>query len=88
MLMELFADMDAGSNPDTVVFPWIPTPSRVQRTLAGARLYRMINNVVNWRQSQNIRLDDPLQVLIDKNFGITDMTRVRTLHHPNAASFF
>ncbi|KIJ58905.1 hypothetical protein HYDPIDRAFT_101775 [Hydnomerulius pinastri MD-312] len=74
-LMRIFADLEAGSKPTSVILPWMPTPSRLRRTFAGAKLYRMISVVVEKRKREERREDDPLQVLIDKKFSLVEITR-------------
>ncbi|KAJ7572136.1 cytochrome P450 [Mycena floridula] len=73
--MRIFADLEAGSTPTSIIMSWIPTPSRIRRTLAGAKLYRMIDGVVRDRKRQRREEDDPLQVLIDKNLSVVEITR-------------
>lgn len=76
---QIFKDLEAGSSPSAILFPWFPTPARVRRTLAGAKLYSMISGVVQARKKQNRREDDPLQVLIDKDLSLVEITRVSVL---------
>lgn len=75
--MKIFNRMEAGSTPTSIILPWIPTPSRFGRLLAGRDLYMMISNVVKARKREGRREDDPMQVLIDKGMSLVDITRVR-----------
>ncbi|KAG7093008.1 hypothetical protein E1B28_009307 [Marasmius oreades] len=74
-LMSIFERLEAGSTPTGLILPWLPTPARVGRTIAGAQLYTMISKVVRNRQQHDIRREDPLQALIDKKFPMADITR-------------
>ncbi|KAF8521739.1 cytochrome P450 [Hysterangium stoloniferum] len=74
-LMKIFDRMEAGSKPTSILFPWVPTPARIGRLLAGGELYKMINDVVQTRKTEGRHEDDPLQALIDKEFSLIDITR-------------
>ena len=49
-----------------IVLPWFPSPNLIKRTIAGARLYFMLNRIVSKRMNSGIREDDPLQDMIDR----------------------
>lgn len=74
--MNIFRRLEEGSGPSSLVFSWLPTPSRVRRLLAGYELYSLIRDVVNERKSMGRAAKDPLQVLIDQNFSLVEITRV------------
>ncbi|KAJ7759237.1 cytochrome P450 [Mycena metata] len=65
-LMDIFARLEEGSTPSALIFPWIPTPTRFRRIIAGLRLYRMMKNLVKERESAEVDVDDPLQNLINE----------------------
>lgn len=75
-LIHIFKRLEEGSTPSAIILPWIPTPARVRRFVAGAKLYMMFNEVVEVRKREGRREDDPLQTLIDKNHNVTEITRV------------
>ncbi|GJJ10597.1 hypothetical protein Clacol_004824 [Clathrus columnatus] len=74
-LRQIFKDLEAGSSPSAILFPSLPTPSRISRTLAGIKMYNMINEVIQARKRHDRREDDTLQALIDGNYSPTDITR-------------
>lgn len=74
--MNIFRRLEEGSDPSSLLFSWIPTPSRVRRLLAGHELYSLIRDIVNERKSTGRAAKDPLQVLIDQNFSLVEITRV------------
>lgn len=74
-IRDIFAHIEAGSTPSSIILPWIPTLARVKRFLAGAKLYRMVNDVVSSRKREGRHEDDPMQTLIDKDFTLTQITR-------------
>ena len=62
-----FYEMIEESSTSTgIIFPWLPTPSKIKRTYAGGRLYMIFNNIGNERKKLDKKIDDPLQLLIDK----------------------
>lgn len=64
--LSLFEQVEASSTPTTILFPWLPTPAMVKRTIAGGRLYMILSGIVEKRKKEGTRGDDPLQVLIDE----------------------
>lgn len=76
-LMNIFSKLEHGSTPSSLLFPYFPTPARINRLIAGAQLYKMCNDVVEARRRENRREDDPIQVMMDKNTSMVEITRVR-----------
>ncbi|KAF7356521.1 Cytochrome P450 [Mycena venus] len=74
-LIDIFARLDAGSGPSSLILPWVPTPARVNRVLAGLQLYRITKNLVQERQRLGVDVDDPLQTLIRQNYPTSEMAR-------------
>jgi len=74
-LMDIFKRLEKGSTPAALILPWVPTPARVNRFIAGAQLYKMCSDVVEARRREGRREDDPLQSLMDKQYSIAEITR-------------
>lgn len=74
--LDLFETIEKSATPETVVFPWLPTPALVRRTIAGGRLYLIFKRIVDEREKNQKRDDDPLQFLIDQNDSISDIIQV------------
>jgi hypothetical protein len=62
-----------------ILFPWFPSLAVIKRTIAGTRLYMILNNIVSERQKTGNKRDDPLQFLIDQG---DDMGRIIEVRHP------
>ncbi|KAK1228818.1 hypothetical protein PQX77_008137 [Marasmius sp. AFHP31] len=75
MLMHIFERLEEGSTPSSLILSWIPTFTRVRRTIAGAQLYAMIDKVVRARKRSNVEEDDALQALILENYTMVQITR-------------
>ncbi|KAF1815451.1 cytochrome P450 6A1 [Eremomyces bilateralis CBS 781.70] len=71
--LKAFETIDASTTPSTVIFPWLPTPASVKRMVAGARLYRMVQNIVEARKSAGVRGEDALQFLVDQGDSIAQI---------------
>src|SRR2546423_14109980 len=61
-----FETIEQSGTPAGVIFPWLPTLSKLKRTYAGARLYMLFQSIVNERKKTGKRDDDPLQFMIDQ----------------------
>ncbi|TVY15052.1 Sterol 14-demethylase [Lachnellula arida] len=68
--LQLYETVEASATAATMLFPWFPSPSVVKRTIAGGRLYMIINGIVENRKKTGVRGDDPLQFLIDEGDDI------------------
>jgi len=63
-----------------ILFPWFPSLAVIKRTIAGTRLYMILNNIVSERQETGNKRDDPLQFLIDQG---DDMGRIIEVRYPS-----
>lgn len=61
-----FQRVERNFSPADAIIPWLPTPSKVVRTIAGAQLYMDVKKIMDQRQATGIRHDDSLQMLIDQ----------------------
>lgn len=75
--LKLYETIDGSATPTAIMFPWFPSPAVVKRTIAGGRLYMIINNIVKERKSTGIKGEDPLQFLIDEGDSMTRIIEVR-----------
>lgn len=73
--LSLFETIEASATPATVLFPRLPTPAMAKRTIAGARFYRIVSNIVKKRTAGS-RDDDPLQFLIDEGDDMGQIVQV------------
>jgi len=71
--LQYFETIDGTATPWSIMYPWMPLWSKVQRTAAGAKLYMVFKSVVDGRKKSGIRGDDPLQYLIDQGDDITSI---------------
>ena len=74
--LKLYEDVENTATPISIMFPWIPTPSKFKRMYSGGQLYMIIKRVVEARKKEDRREDDALQYLIDQGDSITDMITV------------
>jgi hypothetical protein len=77
--LQLYETVEASATAATMLFPWFPSPSVIKRTVAGGRLYMIINNIVEKRKKTGIRGDDPLQFLIDESDSMPKIIEVRSI---------
>uniref|UniRef100_A0A0D2YKP8 Cytochrome P450 6A1 n=2 Tax=Fusarium oxysporum TaxID=5507 RepID=A0A0D2YKP8_FUSOF len=73
-IMRLFEDISQGASPLRVMFPMLPTFDHIKRTVAGARLYGMLQGLVNDRKRLGRQEDDALQFLMDAGEDIAGIT--------------
>jgi sterol 14-demethylase len=60
-----FETIESSATATTIIFPWLPSPALIKRTIAGAKLYMIFQRIVNNRKKTARTEDDPLQHLID-----------------------
>lgn len=63
--LRYFELFDKSATATTTMFPRLPSPSFLQRTYAGTRLYMMIEPIVKRRTQGGEKRDDALQYLLD-----------------------
>ncbi|KAJ6515069.1 cytochrome P450 [Mycena vitilis] len=74
-LTGIFARLDEGSKPAALILPWVPTPTRIRRIVAGIQLYRMTKSIVEERERIGLDVDDPLQTLIRQKYPMSELAR-------------
>jgi hypothetical protein len=65
--------------PSNLIFPLLPTPSRVRSIMAGMHFYWLVRLVTNKRESEGSVGSDVLQTLINEKTPIDKMLKVRQL---------
>ena len=76
--LSYFETIEQSGTPAGVLFPWLPTPSKLKRTYAGGRLYMLFQSIVNERKKTGKRDDDSLQFMIDQGDDVTKIIGVST----------
>ncbi|KAJ6576558.1 cytochrome P450 [Mycena vulgaris] len=74
-LVDIFARLDEGSTPSSLILAWVPTPARVRRLLAGIQLYRMTKSLVEEQKLLGVDEDGPLQDLIKQGYPVSELAR-------------
>jgi hypothetical protein len=77
--LRLYETIDGSATPTAIMFPWFPSPAVIKRTIAGGRLYMIIDKIVNERKTKGIRGEDPLQYLIDEGDSMTRIIEVGSI---------
>ncbi|KAH8923142.1 hypothetical protein BT69DRAFT_1350361 [Atractiella rhizophila] len=73
----LFLQLESPVGASGILFPWIPSPAKIMRTIAGARLYFIFKGIISNRRKTGVVEDDPLQYLL--SCGDDEMTIVKTV---------
>lgn len=71
--LHLFEIIEKSGTPTGIVFPWLPTPSKLRKFYAGFSLFMIFQKIVNEREKTGRRENDPLQFMIDQG---DDMKRI------------
>lgn len=77
-----FEGIDGAGVGSKLLFPWAPTVGEAKRVYAGARMYKVFKGVVEGREREGRREEDPLQVLIDQGLSLVEMVTVRAPINP------
>ncbi|OLN96091.1 Obtusifoliol 14-alpha demethylase 2 [Colletotrichum chlorophyti] len=64
--LELFEVIDGSATATSVMFPKFPSPAKVKRTYAGAKLYFLVENIIKKRAASDVKHDDALQYMLDQ----------------------
>lgn len=68
--MKYYNMLDA-SSALSVMFPWLPTPTKIGKLWGGGKLHMLFLNLIKERRKTGRRAEDTVQILMDK--GETDM---------------
>jgi len=71
--LQYFEYIDGASTPLSIMFSWMPLPSKAKRIYGGTKLYMIFKQIVDSRNQTGHRDDDCLQFLMDQGDTITDM---------------
>lgn len=73
----IFESIEGASAGSKLLVPgWMTTPSHARRLWAGTKMYFLFKRIIDQREREGIRRDDPLQVLIDLKWEVTDIISV------------
>lgn len=75
----IYETMENSYNPSIIVLPWIVkafTPSFINQSIAGARLYFILKGIVDKRKKTGQRENDTLQYLMDQGDDLGKMIGV------------
>lgn len=66
-----YYDMLDASSALSIMFPWLPTPTKMNKLWGGGKLHMLFLNIIKERRRTGQRAEDTVQVLMDK--GESDM---------------
>lgn len=69
--LHLFEEVERGTSPLRIIFPWLPTLGWIQQMVGGARLYAIFDSIAKKRKAEGRREDDPFQDLLDTGVNMT-----------------
>lgn len=69
--------VEQAGTPTVIMFPSLPTWSKLKRTYGGGRIYMAFDKIVKQRRATGQRADDPLQYLIDLGDDTLSIIKVR-----------
>ena len=75
-LRQLFDQVDRGTTPATVLFPWFPSPAIVSKARATKQIYDIIVNAIKVRQQSGVSHNDNLQMFLDSGDELTTIVGV------------
>ncbi|KAI0318511.1 cytochrome P450 [Amylostereum chailletii] len=64
-LRDLYDQVDRGTTPATVLFPWFPSPAMFKKLRATKEIYDIVVAAVKVRRQSKAAQDDSLQMLLD-----------------------
>lgn len=76
----LFETIEGAATPLSIMFPWLPLPSKARKLYSGAQLYRIVKKVMDDRKLLGRREDDALQYLMDQ--GDTMLNIISVSNNP------
>ncbi|KAI5365207.1 Putative cytochrome P450 [Septoria linicola] len=72
-VLGLFESIESCATHTGIMYPWVPLPSKMKRTIAGAQLYGIFKKIVDDRNKTGRKEDDALQYLMDQGDNIVDI---------------
>ena len=75
-----YETIEKSATPTGVIFPWLPTPAKLKRTIAGGSLYMTFRRIVNERKKTGKRDNDALQFMIDQGDDVTSIIAVSNVY--------
>ena len=78
-LRKLYDQVDRGTTPATVLFPWFPSPSMVKKARATKQLYDVIVGAIKARKQCGVPRNDTLQIFLDSGDHMLTIVEVCTM---------
>ncbi|KAF2207132.1 hypothetical protein CERZMDRAFT_122786 [Cercospora zeae-maydis SCOH1-5] len=72
-VLKLFETVEAANTPVQIMYPWLPTPAKFKRLLAGTKLYMMFQKIIDERKATGQKNRDALQFCLDHGDNTTDI---------------
>lgn len=76
MTLSLFREIEHGSSPMRIMFPWLPTLGRIRQTVAGVRMFLIFGRIAKQRKSGRRQQDDAFQYLVETGADTTSIISV------------
>ncbi|KAI9507591.1 cytochrome P450 [Russula earlei] len=67
----LYDQIDRGTTPATVLFPWFPSPSMIMKARATKQLYDITVKAIKVRKESGVPRNDTLQIFLDSGDELT-----------------
>lgn len=81
--LHMFIEIERGSSPMRIIFPWLPTVGWLRQMIAGARMYSVFRKIAERRKAEERKEDDAFQVIMDTGADVMSVTAVSlTLSSP------
>ena len=78
-LRKLYDQVDRGTTPATVLFPWFPSPSMIKKARATKQLYDVIVGAIKARKQSGVPHNDTLQNFLDSGDQMLTIVEVWTM---------
>lgn len=78
-LRKLYNQVDRGTTPATVLFPWFPSPSMIMKARATKKLHDIIVKAINVRKESGVPHNDTLQISLDAGEDMLTIVGVCTV---------
>ena len=78
-LRQLYEQVDRGTTPATVLFPWFPSPSMIMKARATKQICDITVKAINARKQSGVPKNDTLQIFLDEGDQLTTIVGVCTV---------
>ncbi len=76
-LIKTFSVLEKGTSPASILFPWLPSNSKILRTQATGALYQILNSYVELRRNDPETTLDAIDVFIADGYNNPTIVAVR-----------